>query len=610
MTTAAPPKPQTIPDQTTGYAKAVLAGTIVAGRLVKLACKRHIDDLAHGHERGLKFDVKLANRAITFFSYLRLSEGEFAGKPFNLQLWQAFIVGSLFGWLGSDGFRRFRQAYIEIGKGNGKSPLAAGIGLYMLSADKEPGAQVYATAVTRDQARVSFNDAKAMVEASPALSSRCTVHDANITYIKDGSYFRPLSAEARALDGKRVHCALVDELHEHPSALVVDKMVAGTKGRRQALVIRTTNSGYDRKTVCFQEHTYSRQILEGSLTNDAWFAYVCQLDVCEAHLAEGKANPIDGCPDCDDWTDESVWLKSNPNLGVSVSWKYLREQVNLAIGSPAKQGIVQRLNFCVWTQSVTKWLPADHWLRGSNVIDRAALKGKKCYGGLDLARVHDLSAFELLFPPERAGEKYKLLSFFWCPADDIPERARRDRVPYDAWVKDGYITATDGNTTDFGIIERDIVELAKEFAVQEIAFDRAFADSLVQNLQDDHGLTMVEFGQGFMSMAAPTAEFERLVRAEQLDHDVNPVLDWMASNVVVRTDPAGSIKPDKEASPELIDGIVAAIMALGRAGKPEEPEPWHGIYIPSDDGPEDPFEKVMNKPKTRFRPDGTVVERI
>ena len=443
----------------------------------------------------------------------------------------------------------------------------------MLCADGEASAECYAAAVTRDQAKISFTDAQRMVEASPSLATRIEKLTNNLSHTKSGSFYRPVSSEARALDGKRVHYAGIDEIHEHPSSDVVDKMRAGTKGRRQALILEITNSGYDRKSVCYQHHTYSRQVLERALENDAWFAYVCQLDVCEACRAEGKANPTEGCADCDDWTDEGVWQKVNPNLGISVTHKYLREQVAEAVGMPAKQGIVMRLNFCVWTQSVTKWLPMDKWDLCSEQFDRDALRGRRCFGGLDLARVHDMSAFALLFPPLDAGEKWKLLLRFWCPEEDIPHRVKTDRVPYDQWVRDGYLEATDGNTTDFAFIESDIVDDADEFAIQEIAFDRAFADSMVQSLKDRHGLEMVEFGQGFYSMAAPTAEFERMVRSIELQTGGNPILDWMASNVVVRKDPAGNMKPDEDSSPELIDGMVATIMALGRAMvQPEEQE--------------------------------------
>ncbi len=567
MTALAPERTKAPPTlhMVTQYAHDVTDGKVVAGRAVRLACQRHLDDLEHGAERGLSFDERAATSAIEFFHFLQLAEGEHDGKPFDLQPWQAFIVGSLFGWEGEDGYRRFRLAYIEAGKGSGKSPLLAGIGLYMLVADGEAAAECYAAAVTRDQAKISFTDAKRMVESSPALAKRVDVLVNNLSHGKSGSFFRPVSSEARALDGKRPHFAGIDEIHEHPNSMVVDKMRAGTKGRRQALIVEITNSGYDRKSVCFQHHTYSMQILEGALANDAWFAYVCQLDVCEECRAAGKVSPTDGCPDCDDWTDEACWLKANPNLGVSLTWKYLREQVAEAIGMPAKSGIVMRLNFCIWTQSVTKWLPIDRWQAGNAPVSREELQGRRCFGGLDLAPVRDLSCFALVFPPVEPGEKWKCLLRTWCCEDDILERSRRDRVPYDLWARQGYVEPTEGNTTDFAWIEKGIVEDSKYFSLQTVAYDRAFAHSLVLALKDQHGLQVADFGQGFFSMAAPTSELERMIRAGELQHGGNPVLDWMVSNVVVATDPAGNLKPDKEHSTERIDGIVALIMAIAMA---------------------------------------------
>jgi len=360
---------------TTAYAQAVVAGEIVAGKPVRLACQRHLRDLETGHERGLTFDEKAESRALEYFGMLCLSEGEFAGKPFTLQPFQKFIVGSLFGWKGDDGYRRFRKAYIEIAKGNGKSPLAAAVGLYALVADGEEGAEIYSAAVTREQAGILWSDAKHMVEASPALSRRVSVNVRNLAVLSTNSYFRPVSSEARSLDGKRVHFALIDELHEHPSAMVVDKMQAGTKGRRQPLIFEITNSGYDRHSVCYQHHDYSIRILEGILDDDGWFAFVCALD-------EG-----------DDWQDEAVWPKANPNIDVSVTLKYLREQVREAVGMPAKQNIVKRLNFCIWTEQSTRWIDIALWDACRQPIDRESLIGRVCFGGLDLSSTTDISAF-------------------------------------------------------------------------------------------------------------------------------------------------------------------------------------------------------------------------
>lgn len=559
MAIAAPPDLHVV----TLYARDVVAGDVAAGYLVRLACQRHLDDLEHGAERGLRFDEEAADKALKFFGFLRLAEGEHAGKPFTLQSWQVFVVGSLFGWKRRDGNRRFRTSYAEIGKGNGKSPMAGGIGLYLLVADGEAGAEIYSAATTRDQAKILFRDAENMVDASPALSARIDKSVGNLACAATNSFFRPVSSEHRGLDGKRVHGALIDELHEHASSIVADKMRAGTKGRRQALIFEITNSGYDRHSVCWQHHEYSRQVLEGSLQNDSWFAYVCGLDPCDACFAQGLRQPKDGCSDCDDWRDEAVWIKANPNLGVSITHTYLREQVDEAIGMPSKQNIVKRLSFCVWTEQVTRWLQLDAWDECGMVPVRAELlTGRRCYAGLDLASTGDLTALVLVFPDdERDG--LDLLAWFWCPSEGIRQRSNAG-VPYDQWVSQGLIEATEGNVVDYDVIEAKIKDLADTFDLAESAYDRWNSTQLVTNLVRD-GATMVPFGQGFASMSAPSKELERLVTGKKLRHGGNPVLRWMASNVAIAQDPAGNIKPDREHSSEKIDGVVAAVMAIGRA---------------------------------------------
>lgn len=533
-------------DDVTAYAEAVTSGKIIAGKAVRTACKRHLDDMQHAHERGLKFDYSKAERVFKFFEeFLVLAEGEHAGKKFTLESFQKFILGSLFGWFGADGFRRFRTAYIEIGKGNGKSPLAAGIGLYGLLADGEASAEIYSAAVTRDQAKILFRDAEKMVEASPYLSTRTDKTVNNIANMQSGSFFRPVSSEGRGLDGKRVHIALIDEIHEHPSAVVVDKIRAGTKGRRNPLIFEITNSGYDRNSVCWQHHDYSVKVIDGTLPNDSWFAYVCQLD-------EG-----------DDWTDEKVWIKANPNLDVSITRKYLREQVAEALGMPSKQNIVKRLNMCVWTEQCQRWLDMDKWDACAEKITESHLLGRPCYAGLDLASTIDIAALELVFPGDD-GEPSDVISRFWVPSDGIAKRALKDRVPYDFWERQGLIKATEGDVIDYDQIREDIRELGERFNIREIAYDRWGATQIATQLEGD-GFTMVAFGQGFASMSAPTKELEKLVLGRQIAHGGHPVLRWMASNVAIRQDPAGNVKPDKARSTEKIDGIVALIMAIDRA---------------------------------------------
>jgi phage terminase large subunit-like protein len=548
-------------DPTTAYARKVVAGKILAGRLVRLACERHLRDLQHGELRGLHFDVEEAQAAIDFFGLLTLPETE--GEPFDLEPFQQFIVGSLFGWMGPDGYRRFRIAYVEIGKGNGKSPLAGGIGLRGLVADEERGAQVYSAATTRDQAKIVFSDAEQMAQGSPALARRLVFTVNNIAHPESNSFFRPVSSEARGLDGKRVHIALIDELHEHPSALVVDKMRAGTKGRRQALIFEITNSGYDRNSVCYQHHDYSVKVLEGVLENDAWFAYVCQLDPCEACRNEGKTQPSDDCGECDDWRDEATWEKANPCLDVSVTRKYLREQVTEAEGMPGKENIVRRLNFCQWTEQAQRWLSMELWDANGSTPRR--LNGRRCWAGMDLASSDDIAAFVMVFPGFEGEEEYfDLLCKFWIPQDNIQKRVRKDRVPYDVWVRQGLITATEGDVIDYDTIRADINGLSELYQIEEIAFDRWGALDITAKLTQD-GFTVVPHGQGFGSMAAPTKEFGTAVKRRRLRHGGNPVLRWMASNTAVETNAAGDQKPSKERSTEKIDGIPAAIMGLGRA---------------------------------------------
>ena len=555
------------------YAAKVREGEILANKWVRLACLRHERDVKrYGRKssKGLWFDENQAQSVIDFFPrFLIFYEGEFDGKPFYLQPWQQFIIGSIFGWKKGDR-RRFRTAYCEIGKGAGKSPLAAGIGIYGLVADGEPGGEIYAAATMREQAGILFRDAKSFVDGSPSLRKKLNVGVASIDYPEKKSFFRPVSSEHRGLDGKRPHIALIDEIHEHPNGMVVDKMRAGTKGRRQALIFEITNAGHDRHSICYQHHEYTEKILLELIENDAWFGFMTGLDVCPQCEAEGKTIPQDGCPDCDDWTDPAVWVKANPNLGVSIQESYLREQVDEALGMPSKENIVKRLNFCIWTESITKWLPTDRWNACGSPVDPEELRGRTCYAGLDLSSTTDVTAWVKVFPPIEDGGKYEVLCNFFLPEDNMYDRVHRDKVPYDVWVRQGHITTTPGNIIDYGFIIAQIARDMEQYHIAELAFDRWGSQKITTDLQDlgfeiDGKRTLVQFGQGFASMSAPTKEVEKMVLSGEIAHGGNPVLSWMVSNVAIKADAAENKKPDKEKSTERIDGAVALIMAVGRA---------------------------------------------
>lgn len=552
-------------DPVLAYAEAIRDGKIQAGWLVKRACLRHLQDLQDGADRGLRWNLEKALRAIRFFRILKLAD---TGLPFKLEPFQQFIIGSIFGWEGRDGHRRYRAAYIEMGKGNGKSPMAAGIGLYGLIADNEAAAEIYAAATMRDQAKIMFTDAERMVRASPYLHSRIVMTVNNLSVLETNSFFRAVSSEARGLDGHRVHMALIDEIHEHPTSMVVDKMTAGTKGRRQALIFEITNAGYDRTSVCWNHHEYSSKILNGHLENDEWFAYICGLDPCERCRASGREFPKDDCSDCDDWKDEKVWLKANPCLDVAVTRSYLARQVREAIGMPAKENIVKRLNFATWTEQDVRWLPMSDWDRCADLDSQGKpipildtdLEGMSGVAGLDLATTGDIIAFVGLFEAEG---RTIIRPWFWLPEETAHARFERSRVPYPLWVQQGFIKTTPGNIADYDIIRNDIRDLVDRFGIREVGYDRWNATQLVTQLTND-GLEMFPIGQGFNSMTAPSREFEKRVLAHRFQHGGNPVLRWMASNVAVVSDAAGNIKPTKEKSAEKIDGIVAALMALSR----------------------------------------------
>lgn len=528
------------------YINGVISGEIPVCKWVRLAVERHVYDLDNADERGLYFDAASARKVIEFFGFLKHSKGEWAGQTITLEPWQAFILWVIFGWKKADGTRRFRTAYEEVARKNGKTTIAAGIGLYLMFADGEPGAEVYTAATKRDQARIAHSEATRMVKASPSLRKRIQVYKDNLSISGTASKYEPLGADADTMDGLHVHGAIIDELHAHKTRDVVDKLDTATGSRRQPLLFMITTAGFDRQSVCYEMHEYTQKVLEGIIQDDTFFGIIFSLD-------EG-----------DDWQDESVWIKANPNLGVSKKFEDLQRKANKAKEMPSALFAFLRLELNVWTQSETKWIDADRWRECGKAVDAAGLRGRKCYGGLDLSSNIDISAEVLVFPPETGEDDYKVLCRFWVPEASMHKRSHDDRVPYEAWVREGFITATPGDVIDYDFIFAQIDEDAQVYDLSEIAFDRWGATKIVQEIEE-HGLTCVQFGQGFASMSPPMKELERLILDKKLAHGNNPVLNWMADNLVVRQDPAGNIKPDKERSRERIDGMVALAMALDRA---------------------------------------------
>jgi phage terminase large subunit-like protein len=507
---------------------------------------------------GCWFDREAAARVEIFFErFLRHSKGEWAGKPFRLQEWQKRdLLFPLFAWKKRNGYRRFRNAYIEVPKKNGKSALCSGISLYLLVADGEPGAEVYSAAADRDQASIVYGEAERMVMSSPALSRRLRVIPSRKTILfpRTNSVYRALSADVPTKEGLNIHGLIFDELHAQKSRELFDTLRYGGAARRQPLLVSITTAGFDRNSICWEQHEYARKVLKGIVEDESFFAYI------RAANEDPNEGPVD------DWTSREAWYKANPSLGVTISEEAFAAECREAQEKPTLQNAFKRYRLNIWTSADVRWMPMDRWEFSAGNVDPLALVGKSCFGGLDLSTTLDITACVFVFPWEDGV--YKVHPLFWIPEENMRERSSRDRVPYEVWARQGLVRTTPGNVVDYSWIEKDILEFAKRHKVEEIAYDQWNATEIIQRLTDA-GLVMVPVRQGFASMSGPMKQTEALVYAGKLHHGGNPVLRWMADNVQASIDPAGNMKPDKGRSRERIDGIVALIMAIGRAAMRE-----------------------------------------
>ncbi len=499
------------------------------------------------------YDKKKADRAVTFIENLCHTKGKWAGTPFWLLPWQEQLIRDIFGIVKADGNRQFRTAFVEICKKVGKSELAAAVALYLLYADNEPSAEVYGAAADRQQASIVFDVAKQMVEMSPALMKRSKLMGATkrIVNYSNAGYYQVLSAEVGGKHGFSVSGLVFDEIHTQPNRQLYDVLTKGSSDARQnPLHFIITTAGNDRHSIAYELHTKAVDILEGRRVDPTFYPVVY------------------GLKDDEDWEDEANWYKVNPSLGYTVDIERLRDAYGEAKQNPADEVTFKWLRCNMWVSSTVAWIPDAIYMRGNEPIDVDALAGRDCYAGLDLSSTGDITALVLIFPPRNEDEKYVLLPYFWIPEETIPRRVKANSVPYDIWEKQGYIMSTEGNVIHYDFIEKFIMDLSEKYHILEIAVDRWNATQMIQNLEGE-GFTIVPFGQGFSSMSAPTKEFYRLLMEGRIIHGGNPVLRWMAGNVVIDTDPTGNIKVTKAKSKEKIDGIVAAIMALDRCIRQE-----------------------------------------
>ena len=509
----------------------------------------------------------LADRAVAFINSLKHTKGVWYGKNFELLPWQDKIVRDLFGTLKPNGYRQYNTAYIEIPKKQGKSELAAAVALYLTCGDGEYGAEVYGCAADRQQASIVFDVAVEMINQCPALKKRCKIlaSQKRIVYMPLKSFYQVLSAESYTKHGLNVHGVIFDELHAQPNRALYDVMLTGSgDARKQPLYFLITTAGTDRNSICYEVHRKAEDVINGKKHDPTFYPVIY------------------GIKDEDDWTDEKNWYKANPSLDITVDIDKIRAAFNNAKENPAEENLFRQLRLNQWVKQSIRWMPMDKWNLCSYAVDKERLKGRVCYGGLDLSSTTDITAFVLVFPPEDEDGKYEVLPFFWLPEETLELRVRRDHVPYDTWKAKGLIMTTEGNVVHYGFIEKFIEELGTQYNIKEIAYDRWGAVQMVQNLEG-MGFTIVPFGQGYKDMSPPSKELMKLVLEKKIAHGGNEVLEWMVDNIYIKTDPAGNIKPDKEKSTEKIDGAIALIMALDRAirhgGQQESVYNERGIII-------------------------------
>jgi phage terminase large subunit-like protein len=487
-----------------------------------------------------------AQTVVDFFEkfLVHIKGSQFANQPLILEPWQREFLVNLCAWKSlKDHTRRFREAYAEIARKNGKSTICAGIGLYLLYGDKEDGAEIYSAASDRTQAGIVFDVAKEMVLRSPTLSAMSDAFKSSIVYPRRASSYKAISAEAYSKHGFNAHGIIFDELHAQPNRDLYDVLLTSTGSRFQPLMVSITTAGFDKETICYEKHSYAKKILESVIDDPTFYPLIFAAD-----------------PE-DDWTAEETWKKANPNFGISISADYLKKECEKAQVTPGYENTFKRLHLNLWTEQEDRWLSTQAWDACYKQFTFEELAGRQCWAGLDLSSTLDVTALSLIFPEENGD--YLLITRFWIPEESIHLRKNRDRIPYDVWEREGYLTATEGSRIDYGWIRNELNEIAKVVNIREIAIDRWNADQLATQLEGD-GHNVILFGQGFGSMSSPSKEFETLVTKSKIKHNGNKVMNWMISNVAKEENPEGHIKPSKKRSKEKIDGVVSTIMALGR----------------------------------------------
>jgi len=531
------------------YALDVINDRIDVCTWTKKSCERFLYDLETEVHRPFYFCEDSAQHVLDFFDYLEHSKGEWEGEIIKLEPWQTFILINIFGFLNrSNDTRRFRNAHIEIPRKNGKTTLAAGIGLYMMVADGEGGPEIYAAACKRDQAKLCFGEASRMAKKSKNLRQLLTIHLNNMCILDSAAKFEPLSSDYNSLDGLNPHCNICDETHAWPDWKLWNVLRSALGSRSQPLTFEITTAGFNVFSVAYQNREYLFKILEGynkpgGFNDDTMFGIVYTID---------KE---------DDWTQESSWKKANPNYGISVKPDYIAQECKMAIEIPSQRPNFMTKHLNIWTQSEERWIPIEAWDDSGEPFDEKELEGRACFAAADLSSKLDLTCYLLMFPPIGDEKHWKFLCRSYCPEDGILERTKNDKVPYDVWAKDGYLTAIPGSVVDYKYLIRDIQEDAKKYKIKAIGYDPWSASQFAIELEE-LGFKMIEIRQGIKSMSEASKEWEGMIFSKLISHNCHPVLRWCVQNVIVRKDVNANYMPDKAKSNGRIDLVVSSIMCV------------------------------------------------
>lgn len=524
------------------YITSVLDGSTVACELVRLACKRHLRDI--GRQRTAQFpyyfDEAIGAKWIKFANLCKQWKGSGARTTITLQPWQEFYMMELFGWQRVTGGRRFRTAYLEIGRKNGKTSLCAIKAMGHLLIDKEPGAQVYIAATKEEQARIAFRDVQEMIKATPALREKFTIYVKSV--VSDSSFIKPLGSDSDTQDGFDPSYGIIDEYHAHPTSGMLNVIESGMGARSQPLIDIITTAGFNRMSPCYSEtRKASIDVLRGIKHDETHLALIYTLD------------------DGDDWRDENVWIKSNPNLNVSVRMDFLRDRLVKAINEGGSKEVdFKTKNLNVWTDALSVWISDDTWNKCADDFTVQDCTDLPCYFAIDLASTMDTTSLAMVFVD---GNQYNVINEYFIPEETIERRSEKDGVMYRQWARDGHLTITPGNVTDYDYIRSRLNELKQTVRFVRGAYDDWNSSDLIPRLIDD-GFDMEPISQNIKSMSTPTKEFEKMVYQGRIVHNGHPVTRWQMSNVMIKRDANENYKIAKDKSIEKVDGPVSITMAV------------------------------------------------